>query len=329
MSIPGRIAVIGAGLAGLVCAQRLRDAGATVVVLDKGRRPGGRMATRVVDGDAFDHGAQYFTARDAHFREAVDRWMVAGVVAPWEATLVTLEGGRISPAPAAERFVGVPAMNAVAAHLAGDLPLRPSTRVEALARRSGRWAIRLAGGIELPTVDVVVLALPPPQAALLLPEASDLTAALGTVTLAPCQAVMAAYDRALPVDFDAAFVRDDVLAWAARNGSKPGRPAAECWVLHATPGWSAVHVEDDPHRVARALLARFATCVGGSLPAPRRALVHRWRYALPTQAWTDPCLFDPATGLGACGDWCGGAKIESAFTSGHALADRLLADATV
>ena len=63
-----RIAIVGAGLAGLSCAQALRAGGADVQLFDKGRGVGGRMATRRVDtplGPAtFDHGAQFLTAHD-------------------------------------------------------------------------------------------------------------------------------------------------------------------------------------------------------------------------------------------------------------------------
>ena len=59
-----RAVVIGGGLAGLIAAGRLRDAGRDVVVFDKGRRPGGRANTREHDVHRFDHGAQFFTVRD-------------------------------------------------------------------------------------------------------------------------------------------------------------------------------------------------------------------------------------------------------------------------
>lgn len=51
--------VVGAGISGLILAHRLKKAGQEVLVLDKAKSVGGRMATRR-DGDAaFDHGAQY------------------------------------------------------------------------------------------------------------------------------------------------------------------------------------------------------------------------------------------------------------------------------
>ena len=85
-----RVAVIGAGLAGLICAERLIRQGWPVTVFDKGRGPGGRMATRRADDLRFDHGAQYFTARDQRFRDRVDAWVHDGVVALWNGRIVRL-----------------------------------------------------------------------------------------------------------------------------------------------------------------------------------------------------------------------------------------------
>ena len=58
-----RVAVIGAGLAGLSCATALQAAGVVVRVYEKSRGPAGRMSTRRGDGWQCDHGAQYFTVR--------------------------------------------------------------------------------------------------------------------------------------------------------------------------------------------------------------------------------------------------------------------------
>ena len=52
-----RVAVIGAGLAGLTAAARIAAGGAAVTVYDKSRGLGGRLATRRSPQGSFDHGA--------------------------------------------------------------------------------------------------------------------------------------------------------------------------------------------------------------------------------------------------------------------------------
>ena len=68
---PQHFAVIGAGMAGITCARTLVQAGHRVTVFEKSRGTSGRMATRDSAFGSFDHGAQYFTARDERFLAAL------------------------------------------------------------------------------------------------------------------------------------------------------------------------------------------------------------------------------------------------------------------
>ena len=120
------VAIIGAGLAGLSCAQALVQAGHQVHVFDKSRGPSGRMSTRRTEDPAgpwqCDHGAQYFTARDATFRAEVARWQQAGVAALWDARLASFDGSTWStPETPLERFVGAPRMTSPAGWLVQGL----------------------------------------------------------------------------------------------------------------------------------------------------------------------------------------------------------------
>jgi predicted NAD/FAD-dependent oxidoreductase len=62
----------------------------------------------------------------------------------------------------------------------------------------------------------------------------------------------------------------------------------------------------------------------GAQKPPVFAIAHRWRYALVEQALGVACLWDAQAGVGACGDYCLGPRVEAAFDSGEAMAQRLL-----
>src|SRR5690349_18625283 len=109
-----RVAVIGAGLAGLALARFLTETGFPVKVFDKGRGPGGRMSTRRREEGTFDHGAQYFTARDPGFQRMVRTWEERGLVAQWRGRFGSLSHGTVTPETQGPvRYVGVPGMSAV------------------------------------------------------------------------------------------------------------------------------------------------------------------------------------------------------------------------
>ena len=320
------IAVIGAGMAGLVCARLLSDAGSRVRVFDKARGPGGRMATRRRGDLRFDHGAQYFTVRDPRFRRALEQWQADGLVARWTGTLAVIENGEVVlKDDATERWVGVPGMSAICGHLANGLDVTYGSRIVHLEHHDSRWQLETADGENAGLFDAVVLSAPAPQtAALLAVPAPELAACAGAVEMAPCWAVMASYPHDLELGFDGAFVDDSPLSWIARNRSKPGRPPGETWVLHASPEWSREHLELDQEVAAQWLTDAFGEAVGRTLPPPTSLTAHRWRFALPVNPLTEPCLVDPERALAACGDWAGGPRVEGAFLSGCAAAHQLI-----
>ncbi len=319
-----RIAIVGAGLAGLACASRLRAAGLQPTLFDKSRGPAGRMSTRRGEGWQCDHGAQYFTARDPQFRAEVDRWQQAGVAAAWSPRLHIIgpEAGH-RPEAGLERFVGLPGMTAPARWLAQGLDLRLEQAVQGLCRTQQGWQLQLDGASAGP-FDAVLLALPAPQAAALLDAATTAPALLqaAATPMRACWALMLGYAQPLGLEFDAAFVNAGPLRWLARDSSKPGRPAGETWLLHANAAWSEAHLEAAPEQVSALLLQAFVA-LGGD-PQPSRQTAHRWRYADQAQALQSGCVWQAGERLGLAGDWLSGGKVEGAWISGRRLAEALL-----
>ena len=318
------VAVVGAGIAGLACARTLHDHGLRVRVFDKGRMPGGRAATRREEGRAFDHGAQYFTAQDRHFARFVGSWCEQGLVAPWPGRVGVLEGGSfVAEHDSPVRYVGVPGMGRLAAHLAADLDLKQGGPVVGLDREGEVFRLRGAFAEDLGTFDAVLLAVPAPQAVPLLGARPRLADAAAAANLRPAWAVLLDFATDLALPFDAAFVKDSPLVWIARDSGKPGRAAGERWVVHASPAWSEAHLWEDEEDVAWALARAFARLTARD-DVPLFETAHRWRFALPDPSLGVDCLFDPDLRLGACGDWCLAPRVEGAFLSGVALGGRLL-----
>jgi renalase len=311
------VAIVGAGLAGLACAKTLAAHGIPARLFDKGRAPGGRLATRRVEAEGrsftFDHGAQYLIAHGTLFRATLD----ALGAKPW------LDG---------EKRVGVPRMSAIPRALAEGLDVTLEREVVEIDGAPGAWMLRHAAPrrpgdapgrnlAESGPFEAVVVAAPAPQAAALLARpAPHLAQVVELVRMAPCWTLMAAFPQRLDLP-DRTRPEAGEIASAVRDSSKPGRDAeSECWVVQASPDWSREHLELPEPAAREALLAAFARMAGQALPAPIFAGAHRWRFALVEKPLGAPCLWDPARGIGAAGDWCIAARAEAAAESGMALA---------
>ncbi len=334
-----RVAVIGAGIAGAACAASLREAGLAVTLFDKSRGVGGRMATRRAewlgaDGRnatlEFDHGAQHIQARHPRFKAAMRRAAAAGVVAPWSPQVHAAW-----PAPTRrESWVPLGSMSALARHFMGDMPVQLNCPVQRLQRSTLGWQLVAEDGSQHGPYDQVLLAMPPAQAAVLLAGHHDRWADhLAGVPMQPCWTLMAAtQDLDWPWDACEPEAGRSPLAWVARNDRKPGRSApagVATWVAHASPAWTAEHLEDSPAAVQAALSQALAALLprGVKLQWQHRS-VHRWRYALPAErpaAASTECWWDAQRGLGVCGDFLAGTGVEAAWRSGDELADTLLA----
>ena len=330
------VAVVGAGMAGLACAGALREAGLHPVLFDKGRSAGGRVSTRRRDGLMFNHGAQYATARTEPFRAVLSALREAGSAAVWAGA-----GGHDA------RWTGVPGMSALPRALSAGLDVRTERHVLFLRHDLAGWWVRHIAAAEVRpgTVDdaggelagpfgAVAVALPPPQAAPLLRAAGHgFAGPVAGVAVDPCWAVMFATDTRLDVP---GFETTDLVRWstpegdgsigtAARDSARPGHPEGpECWMLHAAPAWSRTHEEDGAADVAAILLAEFSRRAGAPVAATHLH-AHRWRHSQTRTPLGQRFLWDAAAGLGVCGDWCLGARVEDAFTSGRGLAEAISA----
>lgn len=329
-----QVAVIGAGIAGLTAARALQDRGIPVTVFDKGRGVGGRMSARRTEaGGSFDHGAQYFTARDPRFSQYVDSWVDQGLVARWpdssigtDQKIVVLKAGSIhSESSPQDRFVAIPAMNAICKHLASDLTVHLKTRVDKITAAGERVALTDQDGKDLGTFDRLIVSAPAAQAADLLVNFPELSKPIAEIKMKACWAAMVSFEKPITDQWVGAFLHDSFLSWAARNSSKPGRNHdQEHVVIHATPHWTAEHWEDEPDEVAQAMMQEFWRVTGLRSGESTHLQVHRWKYAIAEASAGAGCFADDAAVVIACGDWANGSRVEGAFLSGMAAAGRVV-----
>ena len=337
--------VVGAGLAGLICAQKLQRAGYQVAVLEKSRGLGGRLATRRVDGVAMDHGARFLQPQTPALQALVQHLHDRGCLQPWHPQVwrLTPSGPLLPESAPLPCWVAPAGMSAVGKALAAGLTLYGQHRAIALSPQPDhRWQITTqaidAGPDATFQSRSLVLAIPAPQALALLKtlapgNETPITPALATVRYAPCITVMAAYEAGGADPSSALSPQQPWMVWGGQNtdfawvgldSSKRSAPAPRV-VLQSSATFAAAWLDHPSLQPAgEALLHRAQTDLAAWLGHPQRWQVHRWRYATVQQSVQAPCLqTQTPLPLVACGDWCGDQLADSAIASGQAAADAI------
>ena len=325
------IAIIGAGITGLSCARQLANAGYSVVLLDKGRGIGGRVATRRADHLRFDHGAQFIKARTESFKNTVFDAEQAYAATTWSPDFLnanTLPEQDTLPPEEDIMYVGMPSMSAFAKYMAEDLDVYTSTRVTELQYQDSSWALILEDGSNWSNFDLVIVTAPPVQTYELVSSFSSAFHDLQSVVMAPCWAGLFAFQNNPNLAFDAYRSKKEEISWACNNSSKPARDTSSyCWVVHASKEWTRGHLNLPKEEISEKLLNLFAAiCDKDSFGPLLHQNAHRWLYAFVETPLGQPYIYDRDIQLAVAGDWCLGPKVEAAYESGTALANAIIAN---
>jgi hypothetical protein len=327
------VVIIGAGMAGLVCAQQLSQAGYSVLVVEKSRGFGGRVATRRINNTCADHGACYLKPKGKFMAQFIERLVERNVVQVWDGTFMEKVQNIVSSMQ--PRYISSTGMSSIAKFLAQGLDVTLEKRVIGVhLDADNQWRLVLESHQSI-TAKAVVIAIPAPQAlALLEPlEGSILNHTfinkLRSVEFFPSISVMAGYPVAsipLPQWKAITFDNDNILGWVGFDSTKRPNPLQPVFVFQSSADFATSNLEtQDLQPVAQQMLHAAARSIGFDwLAHPHWLQVHRWRYAFPSTPLQETFLAaQTSQPLVCCGDWCGGNSINGAINSGLNAASAL------
>ncbi|KAL0407071.1 UNVERIFIED_CONTAM: hypothetical protein Slati_4021000 [Sesamum latifolium] len=317
--VASKVAVIGSGISGAVCASILAKNGISVTIFESARGAGGRMSQRrehCEDGREllFDHGAPYFTvsAGNLEVQSLVNDWESRGLVAEWKEKFSSFDFGSrkfvdIEEEGSNKRYVGVPGVNSICRALCHEpgVESRFGLGIGMLdwSEDDDAWSLRSLDGQDVGNFKGVVASdkstfssrftnvtgkRPPID----LVSVSDAALQIKEIPVLPCFALMLAFEQPLSLlpTKGVSFKNSEVLSWAYCDSSKPGRSTtSERWVLHSTAEY-AEHIisqtgfqKPSPAlltKVAEELFQEFQS-TGLDISQPFFMKAHRWGSAFP------------------------------------------------
>jgi len=321
-----RIAIIGAGISGLTLASALASS-AQVTVFEKARGVGGRMSTRYAPPYSFDHGTQFFTARDPSFQHHISPLIEKGLIAPWTGKVISLAAEQ----PTTDRlwfephYVAVPNMNSLCKSMAEGLQVLCNVEVAPLPQKDrDGWHLTNKNGALLGIFDWVVSTAPPAQTIALFEPHLASDHALRQVRLHGCYAIMIGFNKPWKKSWIGAKIQHSPLEWVAVNSTKPGRDKTVTSVVaHTTSTWAEEHINDDMEHAELLLRQEFERVTKIDTRDADYFSCHRWRYAVVDTTQQCEAFVDPALSLASSGDWCSVSRIEDAWLKALELAERI------
>lgn len=314
-----KIAIIGAGIAGLTVAQKLHHQGYQVDIFDKGRGVGGRMSSRRTDFGYLDHGCQYLTIKDSLWADFLESY--SEVIAPWRGKFAQWQDEIFTPVELENcRYVPTKGMNNLCKTIAQGLNVKLKTRIVKLVKDT-TWTLSDEEGNQYTDYDLVIVTAPPAQTYDLLKDHTLIADEINNIQMLPCYSLMLILAEEIDLSFDGIELQHPILGWIAKNNSKPSRGEKTSLIIQSNFTWAKEHLESDRVEITNILKEGTEAILNISLEKSLYESLHLWRYALPEATNEKGYYLDAENNMAVCGDWCLKGKVESAFLSANLLAD--------
>ena len=309
------VIIIGSGLSGITAARILHQQGRDCLVLDKGRRIGGRCSTKRKDGMTFNHGAQFFTAKDHSFQALVQEAKTQNAIASW------------SFGHHSESFIGAPTMRDFISYLAKDIRVEQDVKITHIIREDSLYHLQDEAGLSY-YARHIICTIPAPQAASLIEVAApSLVPTALSAIYDPCWTVMLALKDTASGDGFPLRDHGDI-GWAnyepLRLGDTPQTPYGPAMTIQASPQASHHMLSWQAEDVIATMTDKLEQVTKTKLEV-QFSLAHRWLYArVATPAKADLPFANDDQSFVLAGDYFSAARLEAAYLSGkraaHALA---------
>lgn len=308
--------IIGAGLAGLMAGQALKQQGHSPLILEQASQAGGRLATQTIGQAVFDTGAQFFTVRTQQFGAWVEKWLADGLVREWSRGFADWQGRYV--VDGYPRYCGTRGMNGIPQALARNLDVKLAVTVQKVVPAGNLYHVITPN--QTYQTRSLILTPPLPQTCQLLTE-FPLPVQLTQHNYHACLALMVILDGLSAVPMPGALRPGQPISWLADNQQK-GISPVPALTIHADPAFSQANWSTPAQVVTEQLLEACQPWLGANVIETK---LQRWRFSRPVDVFDEACWVMPGrANIILAGDIFAGPRVEGAALSGLSAAQHLL-----
>ena len=316
------IAIIGAGLAGITIALKINKK-FDVKVFEKSRGVGGRMSTRQETPFIFDHGAQFFKIKTSDFKNFLSELFSQQIIQPWNFRLAYFDGQNLSKIKFIKDkdkfYVGVPNMDSIIKYLSKNCNVILNTKIESIIKENDKWNLYDQNKKSCGSYDWVILTLPAHQSLELITEKVSFYPLIEKVKMKGCFSLMVGMSESINLDYEAAIIENEDIAWFALNNSKPSRLNNYCLLINSSYEYASKNINTPKDKVLKHLLNISSKFINYDLLKSNIIKIHEWRYVEAKCPPKENYFIDHKEKVAVCGDWFIDSRVEGAFLSANEL----------
>ena len=295
--------IIGAGISGLNLSKNLIffNPNFKIIIIEKSKSCGGRMATRRVGNSKYDHGAQFITKTDAS-ESLINFWKK-------EEVLETLQIEN------KELFYGVSGMTQLSKKLAENSNIFYNYRAIQLKKTISAWECLMENKDSIFAKNIILSSPLPQSLEILNSSMIKIDSSLLKIEYSKGIVILVEFDTEIKTKIIyEEKINDHIFSICSQQEKKLSTKNEYVIVMSDT--WSEQNFELSDEEIINKSLKEIIS-VFGSLKFVN-VQIKKWRYSFPLNVWSSD-FYSPENGLYLCGDAFGGKDLNGAIKSSDAL----------
>ncbi|MEK9726498.1 MAG: FAD-dependent oxidoreductase [Candidatus Margulisiibacteriota bacterium] len=316
-----KIGIIGAGIAGVMCAKKLVDKNFDVILFDKSRGVSGRSTSKRWNdtGLAIDMGVPFFQYHEINQRllPTIKDLIDENVIFEW------------SMEDQSKLLVGAPKMSSISRYLSKDIHIEAQQKVIRITKNHNKWQINSEDQV-FDGFDKLIFSIPAPQIKLINNFPKDIIKLANKVKYDAINTLLIETSAPLWNTNEAVVYFDRKIDMIIADYKKPKRNINQfTYAIHSNKKWATENIDQlSKAIIENEILNELNTKFNLSRIDVKKSLLHQWRYGQSNKidmvdSKTYIKSIEDET-LYCCGDWCSGGSFCDAMLSGLELAEDLL-----